>query len=79
MRSLKIKLNFKNKTELKKTSVKILLKAIFENKSYQFLNFYVDTLYLYEHAQHKKMVSIKTNTSVKTLLNDPTQLKKRVV
>ena len=63
MLSLKIKLTFKNKTEnkpqLKKTSVKTLLNDFFKNKSYQFFNFCVDTLFLNEHAQLKIWFKLK--------------------
>ena len=50
----KLKNKTKNKTKLEKTSVKILLNDSFSNKSYGFFNFYVDSLFLNEHPQHKK-------------------------
>ena len=46
----KLKNKTENKTKLEKTSVKTLLNDIFENKSYRFFNFYVDTLFLNECA-----------------------------
>ena len=43
---------------LKETRVKALV-SFFSNKSYGFLNFYVDTLFLNEHAQLKKWFKFK--------------------
>ena len=51
MRSLKIKLNLKSKTKLKKAIAKILLNAIFYKTNPN--DFCVDTLFLNEHAQFK--------------------------
>ena len=51
MRSLKIKLNLKSKTKLKKAIAKILLNVIFYKTNPN--DFFVDTLFLNEHAQFK--------------------------
>ena len=51
MRSLKIKLNLKSKTKLKKAIAKILLNVIFYKRNPT--DFCVHTLFLNEHAQFK--------------------------
>ena len=49
----------KNKTKLKKTSVKTSLNQISSNKSYWFFNFCEDTLLLNEDPQLKKSFTFK--------------------
>ena len=57
MRSLKIKLNLKGKTKLKKAIVKILLNVIFYKTN--LTDFCVDTLFLNEYAQFKNETKLQ--------------------
>ena len=57
MRSLKIKLNLKSKTKLKKAIVKILLNVIFYKTN--LTDFCVDTLFLNEHVQFKNETKLQ--------------------
>ena len=57
MRSLKIKLNLKSKTKLKKAIVKILLNVIFYKTN--LTDFCVDTLFLNEHVHIKRWFKLK--------------------
>ena len=57
MRSLKIKLNLKSKTKLKKAIVKILLNVIFYKTN--LTDFCVDTLFLNEYAQFKNETKLQ--------------------
>ena len=58
----------KNIPKLKMTSVKTLMSFFKRNLTNSF-NFYVDTLFLNEHAELKKLLKLE-KTSEKTLLND---------
>ena len=60
--------SLKNKTKLKRTSVMTLM-SFFKRNLTDFFTFYVDTLFINEHAQLKKLFKLKT-TSENTLLND---------
>ena len=60
--------SLRNKTKLKKTSVKTLMSFLKRNVT-DFFNFYVGTLFLNEHTQLKNLLKLK-NTSEKTFLND---------
>ena len=57
MCSLKIKLNLKSKTKLKKTRVKTLLIVIFYKTN--LTDFCEDTLFLNEHPQLNKKTKLK--------------------